>query len=47
MKKGIVHDVSVHAPGIDIDPIVDETGKEQVGKRTKRWLRQGKAARRN
>jgi len=33
VKKGIVHDVSAHAPGIDIDPnpIVDETGKEQWG----------------
>jgi hypothetical protein len=31
VKNGIVHDLSAHAPGIDVDPIVNETGKEQAG----------------
>ncbi len=28
MKKGIVDNVSTHAPGVHVDPIADETGKE-------------------
>jgi hypothetical protein len=35
VKNGIVHDLSAHAPGVDVDPVVDETGKEQAGIRMK------------
>jgi len=35
VKNGIVDDASAHTPGVHIDPIVDETGKEQVGKQPK------------
>ena len=30
-QKEIVYDVSAHTPGVDVDPILNETGKEQGG----------------